>query len=98
LVSVLLAFAIVSTSRAASDDWLWTKKQAEYYVGGNVGLGTLCVPKGAAYRKGGLNYYSLFGCLVALKNGAQYALTIKPTGAKTYKRLTVHQIRAANSG
>ncbi len=84
LLAVLLAFAIVVHEQRRRVVWLWSFS-SRVLLGANVGLGTLTrCRKEPHRRKGGLNYSSLFGCLVALKNGAQYALTIKPTGANTY--------------
>lgn len=98
LAAVCLALALVTVegANARSMDWVWTKKQAAWWIGGNIGIATACRPMGTVYRKGGINYYYRFSCGMVFDDGSQYAVTIKPTGAKTFKRLTVRKIRAAD--
>jgi hypothetical protein len=95
---VLAALAIAGAA-AASGPWAWTKSQAEYYTGGNVGLATACTPLGQAYRQDGRNYYYEFRCVEVFPRsagGGTFIVTIKPTGPKKYVPLAISRPGASS--
>jgi len=92
------AFAVGHTKASATAvPWAWTKAEAEYYVGGNIGLATACSPLGAPYRKGGRNYYFTFSCVLVFRTGDEYSVKIRPKSATKYATLSTIRLRTGGT-
>jgi hypothetical protein len=100
VLALLVALACATSVGATTRPWVWTKKQAEYYVSGkgNPGIVAACRGIGSPYRHGGINYYYRFGCAVGFSDGSEYYVVIKPTGPRSYRRLSVRKLRGATGG
>jgi hypothetical protein len=95
-LALVLALTIAGTSTAArATSWVWTKKEAQWYVGGKSGVTTVCFGLGAPYRKQGLNYYYRFRCGLVFDDGTAFALIIKPVSATKYRTLSIKKVHGA---